>query len=452
MNTRKLRLIAIFVPILFWIAILTVRLFIFRQSFLWEMEFVILLIYSIGAWFFSTWVFEVTEQREDEIRRRSQQLAALNEAALTLSKELELSKVLQKVVDLARDLVNARYGALGVLSSDGESLDQFITSGLPPERREQMGPPPHGDGLLGTLIREGKPVRTSDLRTDERAVGFPSHHPEMQSFLGVPIISKGQVYGNLYLTDKVSSPETGEGDVIDFTEEDQRILEMFATQAAIAIENAQLYRRIQELAVLQERERFGMDLHDGIIQSIYAIGLMLEDTQHRLPERQRSVREGIVRAIEDLNDVISDIRNYILDLRPQRFQGRDLHRGLRELAREIRANSFLNVHLETDSLEGRLVSAEQTVEILHIAQEALTNVRKHARATDVAIELSSENGSLELRIEDNGIGIDRSTEQARLMGNGLKNMQERAHAIEGEISVRPRKPSGTAVVLRVPGS
>jgi len=224
---------------------------------------------------------------------------------------------------------------------------------------------------------------------------------------------------------------------------------MFATQAAIAIENAQLYLQTQQLAILKERERFGMDLHDGIIQSIYAIGLMLEDAQYHMETAPQQAHERVNQVIHNLNDVIRDIRNYILDLRPQRFQGRDLRNGLAELTRDLRANSFLNVELHDDRVATDGLSPEQTVEILHIAQEALGNVRKHARASRVDVSIAQAERNLVLTIEDDGVGIAPERE-AQATGHGLHNMRERAQALRGEVQIEPRADGGTRFTLRVP--
>jgi GAF domain-containing protein len=217
-------------------------------------ETLVILIALVGILAFSTWVFRAIEKNEAEIKAQSEQLAALHEANLSLTQELDLGLVLQKVVDLARELSDAKYGALAVLDENGR-INEFIPSGISVEHRTGMGAAPQGLGLLGAVIEEGRPVRASNIREDERFAGFPSKHPAMQSFLGVPIQYQKDVIGELYLADKQNSVNQ----VIDFSDQDQRILEMFATQAAIAIKNAQLYRQSQQLSILQERERFGMD-------------------------------------------------------------------------------------------------------------------------------------------------------------------------------------------------
>ena len=226
-------------------------------------------------------------------------------------------------------------------------------------------------------------------------------------------------------------------------------MELFATQSAIAIENARLYRQVQQLAVLEERQRFGMDLHDGVIQSIYAVGLMLESIEHQVDTRPEIAKQGIEDAITSLNTAIRDIRNYILDLRPQHFQGRNIVQGVEELARALRANTFMDVYVEITDVDSDAIGPEQTVEVLHIAQEALQNVQKHAQASEVSIALRTLNGSLMLDIIDNGVSITPPDLQ-RSVGNGLVNMQERAASLDGEIVIGPKLEGGTEVRLTIP--
>ncbi len=448
MSNRFLKWAAVVGPVIFWAVVLVIRSVAFGEQRTLMGDVAALALIALGAFLFSNWVFTIVDQREAEIRRRSEQLAALHSAALTLTTELDLSTVLQKVVDLSRNLVHARYGALGVLGQNGQYIEQFVTSGITQEQREQLGDPPVGHGLLGLLISEGKPMRVDEISRHPRSAGFPPNHPPMHSLIGVPIKSKGRVIGDLYLTDKIPEADE-EGDHVPFSEEDQTILEMFATQAAIAIENAQLYRQTQQLAILQERERFGMDLHDGIIQSIYAIGLMLEDGELRLPGEPDVAANRIQHAIHDLNDVIRDIRNYILDLRPQRFQGRDLVGGLAELTRELRANTFLDVKLNTDGVEAAELSPEQTVEVLHIVQETLTNIRKHARASKVEVDLTREEGRLRLVVEDNGVGLNAARAK-NTSGHGLRNIRERSHQLGAHVEIEPGAAGGTRVMVLIP--
>jgi signal transduction histidine kinase len=449
MNKQSLRWVTIIFPVGFLaITFILSDLLVSRTVHLGNLA-IVLAVVSIGAVVFSNWVFAQLSEREKEIQKRAAQLEALNLSGLSLITELDMGIVLQKVVDLSRELVGARFGALGVIDPESKSYQQFITSGVTDPQRKSIGHPPRGMGIFGKMIEEGEPLLLDNLAEDESAYGFPSHHPEMNSLIGVPIKTKGKVIGNLYLTEKSDPFNPNSGDRHKFDEEDLRILELFATQAAIAIENARLYRQVQQLAVLEERQRFGMDLHDGVIQSIYAVGLMLEDIQRRVKNDPDAAADGITTAGESLNTAIRDIRNYILDLRPQHFQGRNIVQGMEELARALRANTFMDVNLEITDVDSDWISPEKTVEILHIAQEALANVQKHAQASQVDIGLRFLNGRLHLEIFDNGITI-RSQDLHTKVGNGLVNMQERAASLEGEITIGPRLEGGTEVCLTVP--
>jgi signal transduction histidine kinase len=449
MDRRVLRWLTIILPVGF-IGIMLVISDLFLIEGLTSIEVLVaLLLVAGGAFLFSNWVFSLINQREEEIKRRANQLEALNLAAISLITELDLGVVLQKVVDLSRELVTSRFGALGVINEDGKGFEQFITSGISPEERRAIGAGPIGKGIFGVLIDEGKPIILNDVKSHESHSGFPENHPHMESLLGVPIKTKGKVIGDLYLADKVAPHDKSSNRSVPFTKEDQKILEMFATQAAIAIDNAKLYRQIQQLAILEERQRFGMDLHDGVIQSIYAVGLMLEDIQRRMDDDILGSKEGISTAIRSLNTAISDIRNYILDLRPQHFQGRNILQGIEELTRALRANTFMNVHVDIKNVDPSKLNPERTVEILHIAQEALSNVQKHARASDVDIIVEMLDKELRLNILDNGISI-KPSEIMSSNGNGLTNMRERTAALDGEIVITPREIGGTEVSLSIP--
>ena len=449
MNTKVLKWVTVILPVLFWALIMTLRNSLFSGKGFLPIDLVILLIVTVGVIAFSNWVFRIVDNREREINERKEQLEALHSAALTLTTELDLGEVLQKVVELSRGLVKAKYGALGVLEEGTEYIAQFFTSGISKEQRELLGEIPRGHGLLGLLIREGKSIRISSIHDHKDSAGFPPNHPEMHTLLGVPIKSAGKIIGNLYMCDKITVNSSGQEGNEDFTKRNQEVLEMFATQAAIAIENAQLYRKTQRLSILEERERFGMDMHDGIIQSIFGTGLILENAQLSIKSNPEGAESQIGEAMQALNDVNRDIRNYILGLRPNRFQGRDLIAGLEELMRDLRANSFLTVNLHQSGDDYSSLAPEQTVQILHIAQEGLNNIRKHARAVKVNIRLEHKDGNFLLVIEDDGIGFDPKLtvpDETR----GIKNMHERAKSLNGKLQIKSKKGGKTRISLLMP--
>src|SRR5919204_1959142 len=164
--------------------------------------------------------------------RETNRLRALVDTGIAINSELSLDGVLERIVEAAARVTGARYAALGVVDPSGSGLERFVTHGIEPEVQTQIGDPPHGRGILGVLIQDARPLRLRDLTEDPRSVGFPPGHPQMHSFLGVPIVLRGVAYGNLYLTEK----EGG-----DFSDEDEELVTLLAAQAAVAVENARLY-------------------------------------------------------------------------------------------------------------------------------------------------------------------------------------------------------------------
>jgi two-component system, NarL family, sensor histidine kinase DevS len=347
--------------------------------------------------------------------------------------------VLQVIVDQVRPLVGARYAALGIVDERGV-IERFITSGMDPHTRRQIGALPRGRGLLGLIIRENRPFRIADIAADARGVGFPPHHPPMRSFLGVPVTVQGRSVGNLYLTEKDGAAE--------FSAADQRLAETFAFHAGIAIENARLHEQVQRLAVVDERERISKDLHDGIIQSIYAVSLSLEDVPDLIHEDPPEVERRIERAIDSLHLTIRDIRNFIFGLRPELLSGTTLLVGLAAVVEEFRHHSIVDVELELPDVVPEPDEAT-TANLLAIVNEALSNVARHSGATRATIRLEVHDGDeLCLAIDDNGRGFDPSA-VASLGHQGLVNIRGRAAGIGATLDIASG-PAGTRLEVRRP--
>jgi signal transduction histidine kinase len=449
MSNRALKWSSVLLPLLFMLGVLYARLTFFAANDRSGDLFALLAI-ALGAIMFSILFFGLIERREDEIRQRTLELESLHEAALALTVELELRAVLQKVVDLSRELLQAKYGALGVADHESNMIKEFITAGVSAADRAAIGPPPVGHGLLGVLLTEGEPLVISDISKDPRSIGFPPNHPPMQSLLGVPIKSKGEIFGNLYVADRFET-QPAKGDVLlNFDHNDLLLLEKFATQAAIAIENAQLYRDTQELAVLRERQRFGMDLHDGILQSVFATGLSLQEAQRRLQTEPAAAGQRIEQSITELSQVQRDLRNYIMGLRTGRYQGQDLLTSLAEMLREFHANTLIAVDfIPLDKETSFALTDEQRDELLHIVQEALTNIRKHARARSVQLSVDVSATELKIIIRDDGIGY-RAEDVAGGHGFGLLNMRERAGTMGADLQIVSAPDQGTRIQLSLP--
>jgi signal transduction histidine kinase len=372
-----------------------------------------------------------------KVVQSSERLAALDAATRGIASVLELDAVLLLIVEGVRDLVRARYAALGIVDSVGV-IERFVTVGINADDREKIGHLPRGHGLLGLIIREGRAYRIPEISDHPDSSGFPPHHPPMHSFLGVPIKVKGTSVGNLYLTDKV--------DAAEFSEDDQSLVEMFALHAGIAIENARLHEQVQRLAIVEERERIAKDLHDGVIQSIYAVGLSLEDLPEVLEENTAEAHERIDRAIDALHMTIRDIRNFIMGLRPELLDQHDLVGSLQALAEEVRLNSMVEVETSIDAAAAASLPEHARAPVFHITREALSNVVRHSQATRASVVLRREGATVRLEINDNGAGFDPA-EERESTHQGLTNMAGRAGRHGGNLRVESAAGAGTRIIV-----
>jgi two-component system sensor histidine kinase DevS len=546
-----------------------------------------------------------------------ERLIALHRASLELVKEVSLDHLLERIATLACEQAEARYAALGVLDDAGK-LDKFISVGMTKDQINRIEHMPAGLGLIGALMNTEEPIRVPVIAKDPRAVGFPANHPNMISFLGVPIRTSDRQLGQIYLTDKIGANEftaddekiiqmlagyaaaaiqnarlveqmkerdaaltrrsedlalvnefasaltssleldeilnktlavvmaymkvdageiflleedkdtlrmvlhrgqaaeafwtknrfkVGEGivglvaksgrrmivtdlaeearylrpsvvkagfrQIADFPlksvenligvlsvstrsdepfdEESLKFLDGVASWAGLAIENAHLHENARRLAILEERDRIGMDLHDGIIQSIYGVGLSLDSALHTLEDDSDLAKVRIKESIEGLNQAIRDIRSYILDLRPRQLGNAGLMEGLKRLVTEYRAHTFAEVSL--NGPKGGLDHLPQTnsLALFHICQETLANAAKHsgAKRVDISVWMTTERVIME--IHDNGKGFDLE-KMSMTIGHGLSNMQTRARSVGGEVDITSVIGDGTTILAWVPRS
>jgi two-component system, NarL family, sensor histidine kinase DevS len=544
-------------------------------------------------------------------------LIALHRASLELVKDVSLDHLLERIATLACEQAEARYAALGVLDDSGK-LDKFISVGMTKEQIKRISHPPVGLGLIGALMNTEEPLRVPVIAKDPRSAGFPDNHPNMVSFLGVPIRTGDRQLGQIYLTDKIGSAEfTADdekiiqmlagyasaaiqnarlvehmrerdaaltrrsedlalvnefasaltsslelGEILNKTlavvmaymkvdageifllEEDKKTLRMVlhrgqaaeafwakhsfqigdgivglvaqsgrrmivtdlgeesrylrqsvvkegfrqiadfpmksatslmgvmsvatrssepleeeglkfldgvASWAGLAIENARLHENARRLAVLEERDRIGMDLHDGIIQSIYGVGLSLDSALHTLDDDSGLAKVRIKESIEGLNQAIRDIRAYILDLRPRQLGNDGLMDGLKRLVTEYRAHTFAEVSLTGPKDDLDHLPQTNSLALFHICQETLANAAKHsgAKRVDINVWMTSERVMME--IHDNGKGFDLE-KMAMTIGHGLSNMQTRARSVGGEVDITSVIGDGTTILAWVPRS
>jgi signal transduction histidine kinase len=380
-------------------------------------------------------LYALSMTQTDEASRRQD---ALVQAGIALASELSLPAVLQKIVELACEVADARYGALGVLGTDGR-IHEFVTHGVTEEERRAIGSLPVGRGILGILIEEAHPLRLRRIQDDPRSVGFPPNHPPMTSFLGVPVSVRGRVYGNLYLAEKRGASE--------FTEDDEVAVVTLAAQAGVAVENARLWEenaRIQEelkrLAVLEDRERIAKELHDGVVQSLFAVGMSLQATEAVTPSE--AVRARLEAAVEDVDRVIRDLRNYIFGLGPGGRADVELERALADLVDEFRRGTELAIRLEVDAEAASLLAGKAS-DILQVARETISNAIRHAGAQTLSVVLTRRGSDIVLEVEDDGTGFDPAESQGK--GHGLANLESRARALNGRLEIDSMSGDGTTV-------
>ena len=364
---------------------------------------------------------------------------ALDAATRAIAGLQPVDRVLQLIVDRVRPLVDATYAAMGIVDSRGR-IEQFIVSGIDDETRRLLGEPPQGHGLLGLIVRENRTFRIPDISGHPDSYGFPPHHPPMRSLLGVPVAVAGRTVGNLYLTDK--------RDATEFSEDDQVLVEAFAAHAGIAIENARLHEQLRGLTVMEERERIGRDIHDGIIQALYGIGLSLEDVPELMAEDDDEATARGERAIDQIHVAIRDLRTFVFGLRPELVESSTLVGGLAALSEAFRHNTLIEpaVRWPKDMVEP---PPEISAELLAIASEALSNIARHARASTVRIDLARETGGYRLSVVDNGVGLNLVG--GRQPGHhGFANMRDRALGLGGRLEVSATHGGGTTITVRVP--
>ncbi|MDX1377741.1 MAG: GAF domain-containing sensor histidine kinase [Anaerolineales bacterium] len=544
-----------------------------------------------------------------------ERLIALHKASLALVTDVSVESVLERIAATASEQADAQYAALGVMGDDGR-LAKFITVGMTEKELKRMAHPPKGLGLLGLLMDTNETLRVPKIADHPKSVGFPAHHPEMTSFLGVPIKAGERQLGQIYLANKI--------DATEFTSDDEMIIQMLATYAATAIQNARLVEQMKErdqaltrrnedmelldgiastltssleldeilnkslghvmnymdveageiwlleenktslqmvlhrgqaaeafwtrnvfkvgegyigivaqnkeplvstnlesdlrfirsavveagfrqiacipilsgeqlmgvmsvatmrdesidesniqmlaavgnwaglaienarlhanarrLAVLEERDRIGMDLHDGVIQSIYGVGLSLESALHSIKEDPNDAKDRVQRSIEGLNQTIRDLRSYILDLRPRQMGDDGLISGIKRLISEYRANTFAEVQFSEPDFDQTLLTQTQSMTFFHICQEALANTAKHARAKKVQIALWTTDDRILMEVNDDGKGFDMDSMDANI-GHGLANIRARVHSLGGEADISSTPNEGTTILVWIP--
>ncbi|MBA3409097.1 MAG: GAF domain-containing sensor histidine kinase [Solirubrobacterales bacterium] len=372
--------------------------------------------------------------------RDSTAFRTLSDVVLAIAAEREVEPVLQRLVHAARELGEARYAALGVPDDDG-GFARFLTSGMSDELIAAMGPLPRTHGMLGAMLESAAPYRTPDIHDHERFRGWwPSAHPDMRSFLGVPIVARGGIIGALYLTDKLGA-ET-------FSDADERLIVLLAAHAAIAIENARLSERSRELSIVEERNRLARELHDSIAQGLFGVTLAAESAVELVARGDAAAGEQLERVQELARGALEELRAVVFELRPASLEAEGLGQVLRKHVEVLRrvSGSAIELRVAAPPALGPAAAGQ----VFRIAQEALQNALRHAAAGRIEVRLGNGGGRLALSVTDDGRGFDVSAPGVRGRRLGLTSMEERAVELGGVLAIESRPGAGTTVRLDVP--
>jgi signal transduction histidine kinase len=368
----------------------------------------------------------------------SQELAALHEAVLALSRDAELDRVLQTILETAQQLAHARYAALGIPDGHG-GFGTFLTAGISEARARRIGTLPRAHGVLGLLLHKG-PIRVRDIRRHPQFSYYPDDHPAMRDFLGVPIRHRGKVLGNLFLAERRSD---------HFTARDQRLVEMLAAHAGVAISTARLHAEARQLAVLHERNRLARELHDALSQTLFSV------TYEARAASLRALTDGsdIVPALSRLQGLaehaMAELRDLVFALRPRSLERDGLVVTLTDHVDGVQRVHRGPIRLRIDGGDQLRLRLDQEEALFRIAQEALHNAIKYAPASPIEVSLADAPIGVRLTVVDHGPGFDRSALPRTRRTLGLTAMQERARAIRATLQVTSRVGQGCRVSVLV---
>ena len=388
--------------------------------------------------------------RQPPLEAASAALRAVSEAMVGLAGELSLRPVLERLVHAVRVLVGARYAALGIPDGEG-GFDQFITDGMSEEQIDAIGPLPRTHGLLAAMLTDPDPHRTEDIRADPRFEWWPPAHPRMRSFLGVPLVFKGDIVGAFYLTDK----EGG------FGPEDEDLVRVLAAHAAVVVEHARLYEASRERSVSEERDRLARDLHDALTQRLFSLNLILEAAAARVEADPAATRASLGQARELVDSALGELRSLIFELRPPALEADGLFKSVAKHAELVSRAHALNLSVVTTGDDSQVAPRVER-NLFRVIQEALSNVVRHASAGTAAVEvhIATAGGGytpaaapldhVRVVVRDDGVGFDPDARAIAARRLGLTSMRERVESLGGTFQIVSAPGQGTTVAAEVP--
>ena len=385
-------------------------------------------------------LYEQLRMRDRAITRRNDDLALINETAGVLTSSLDLDDILNKTLSLVLQYLGMEAGEIFLLDQDRQNLRLVIQRGPSAEAFWTRSQIKVGDGLVGLAAKENRPIISTDLSKEKKFLREAIVRAGFRTLVALPLSAGGKGVGVLTAFSSTAD-QMGEHNL--------QFLLGICAWAGLAIENARLHQTARRLAVLEERERIGMDLHDGIIQSIYGVGLTLEHAKLLTEEDPAKTRSRISDAIRDLNRTIRDIRTYILDLRPRQLGNENLMTGLKRLLAEYQANTRAEGVLSGKPEDVAGLAHPQALALFHICQEALANAAKYAKSKKVEVNVwvTEERAMMEVRDDGQGFDVEK---MSMTLGHGLANMLTRAHQANGDVEITSAIGEGTSVLAWVP--
>ncbi len=385
--------------------------------------------------------YDELKERDRTLTRRNQDLALLNNLASTLASITELDELLRTALNRVINYFNVEIGEIYLSEEDHNTLYKALQQGSAELAIWKKDRFTHKESLIGQTARSGQPVSvnlpyTQDAYLRNDALTAQGIH-QVACF---PLTSRSEVLGVMSIAMAQETP-------LDAM--DQQLLSSIASWVGTTIENVRLNIQGRRLAVLEERDRIGMDLHDGIIQSIYAVGLTLEHARLLMSEEPEQSRKRINQSIEDLNSTIRDLRAFIMDMRPRQLYEEDLMKGLQRLVTEFRTNSLVDAHLSGPAEGLESLPDSYAIALFHICQEALANVAKHAQANSVKVNVWTTSDRVLMEVHDDGRGFDPQKMQFTL-GHGISNMQTRARNVGGDLEITTEPGKGTTILVWIP--
>ncbi|MEV7286033.1 GAF domain-containing sensor histidine kinase [Streptomyces sp. NPDC093252] len=372
-------------------------------------------------------------------------LAAVSAALLAMSRHLEVHDVLKTIVASARELLDAEYAALGVPDDHG-GFAQFVVDGVSDDQWKAIGPLPRQHGILAAMLHEATPQRLADVRKDPRFGGWPSAHPDLVDFLGLPIRDGDEIIGALFLANKkCPRPHGGCG----FTADDEELLAILAQHAAIALTNARLYERSRELTIAEERSRLAHELHDAVSQKLFSLRLTAQAATALVDRDPARAKDELHQVAALAAEAADELRAAVVELRPAALDEDGLIATLRT---QIQVLDRAHSARVTFSARGmRALPAAQEEAVLRVAQEALHNALRHSGATRVEVVLERRGPGAVLRVRDDGGGFDPRAVRRAGRHLGLVSMRDRASGVGGRLSVQSAPGTGTTIEMEVPG-